>query len=172
MPEEPKIDPKLRDLAIEACDKHDKIESAINYVLRRLDDDPALKARLLTEIVACAIRRHVHDVRHDNLTAAKCANRCTRGADAIAIAGRVKAESLLDTWIMPDGRRLGDYKGTELKPLSVNEANLAAGHTANAAFYGRLAKIAGDNKVRTVVNADHARKLWDAIRKNQCEAAE
>lgn len=171
MSEDQPIDPKLRDLAVEACSKHDKIESAINYVLRKLDDNPALKAKLLTEIVACAIRRHIHNVRHDNLTATKRPNICTRGADAVAIAGRLKAESLLDTWIMPDGRRLGDYTGTELKPLAVNESNLAAGHMANAAFYGRLAKLAGDNKIRTSVPADRARSIWDAIRKGQSEAA-
>ena len=171
MNEETPIDLKLRDLAKEACEKHDKIESAINYVLRRLDDDPELKARLLTEMVACAVRRNIHYVRHETLTAVKMPNVCTRGANAVAIAGRVKAASLLDTWVMPDGRRLGDYKGTELKPLAANEANLAAGHEANAAFYGRLAKLAGDNKVRSAVDADRARAIWDAIRKNQSEAA-
>jgi hypothetical protein len=171
MPDETPIDPKLRDLAIEACKRHDKIESAINYVLRKLEDDPNLKQRLLTEIIACAIRQNIHAVRHTNLTAVKWSNRCTRGAAAVAIAGRVKAASLLDTWIMPDGRRLGDFKGTELQPLAANEANLAAGHEANSAFYFKLAKLAGDNKVRSAVDADRARAIWDAIRERRVEAA-
>lgn len=132
--------------------------------------EPAFDAALTAEYRRRALLLALHRGRHQNrydlklsassprpsvpLPQANLTNWSDAAADAVQ---EMRERAILDTWILPSGRRLGDVTGEELEPLIDAERLLARGHERNMRFFMRLRQSTPDSgKVRDYVTHEQA----------------
>jgi len=156
----------LPDLASDAC-KHDpSIVGAVRWALAWLQKHPKVAAELLEPMFAAAVRLQVNRYRHHGRWQLKCET--DRTMETIAAAGEAVMVELLDRWLLPDGRPLGDALGAELPEMAAQEQALANGHTMNAMFYSQLARIVPKGKtVREKVTNERAAAILGNLRKRE-----
>lgn len=164
--------PKLYQLAKSVCGKHDDINGAVSALMNRVKRlSKSSRETVIAEALAWACREAVYDARHVATTRLKFSpGHCTtRTASAMAAVNGAAARSLLNM-TMPDGRLLGDYVGSELEPVAADADEKARGFAQNAAFFRRMAALAGDRVVRKAVSDSQARDEWEKVTKCAGEA--
>jgi len=155
---------QLRELARQACKKHDVIDEAVEAVYQGLIAQPDVFDLMVEPALRMAIRETIYDVRHDEGSRVKYAPAdTTRGPDVLALVSRVGERSLLEL-AMPNGRRLGDQLGSDLRPLAEECRRQANGNLRRAALCEALADRVPDGEaVRDHVTTEDVRELWSAI---------
>lgn len=153
---------RLCDLAKIAVKKHSDIESAIKMVRRSIDRDTELRDALMEEILTRAIADAVYHARGSLKQTVKHSV-CSRDPAALSDVAAAVSKAMLDSWLMPDGRRLGDVDGSELPVFAADAEERARGHQQVATMYRKLHALVGDAKVRDKVSNDQAAKLWREI---------
>lgn len=155
----------LYDLLRQACAVDPKPDAAVSLASKWIREDAKLFDHLIGPMIRMALQRACYHVRHNVRSDVK-ASVSDSGGDSFRerlAAQPVKALSFLDAWQMPDGRSLADYTGAELLPVAEEQREQATGFAANAKFYSRLAKIAGDRKVGVAVKVGAAKRIWKEL---------
>ena len=147
---------QLNEMVKAACGEHTCIDDALTALLEVLDADRGLRRKLLTALIATALRRHIYIARQNVRAHLKHTTR-----DAAGIAAAAEAlESFADTWILDDGRRLGDVAREDLELLAGQEWALSQGHEKNARFYSELARRVGRRTVRMALSDEQVQDIW------------
>ena len=153
----------ITEMAKEACKKCPVIEDAVRYMKRKLNKDKALVADILDMLIETTVRRYIYCERNtvrNNIK--KCMD--PRGAKVLKEIGPLCAASLLDMWVMDDGRLLGDWTAGDLRGKATDEENMAYGHSKNASFYRAITKgLPADETIRGQVTPEAAQKIWSKI---------
>jgi hypothetical protein len=167
-------------MAREAVRSVANVERAIDYVLLKVQGLPAAAHK---EIMAEALRQYVraavlneHGRRREVAASIpfqmqpqsapkpqpKPSQLPARDASVIASVQHVVRAAFLGTWLLR-GRKLGEWRGVDLLPMAASHESSARGNQLRADFYNRLAKRAGDAKVKDAWTDEEAQKLWKEI---------
>lgn len=150
----------------DACDEYTVPADACDEVKRQLAGEPMVARAMKDWLFHRAVLESVHNRRHERLSQVKgnggrVIPETHRGAEAIEATAATRMQSLLETWVMPDGRRLGEWTGPQLKLQAMEERSLAHGHMKNATFFESLSlRCPGDKPVRKCVTDKEASALW------------
>lgn len=159
---------ELRTLARQYADKHDNPEAAVEAlrgdVMALLEGE---QEQAVLEAINEGCGAAVYSVRHAERERTKqrfLPGNANRPSSVLSAVSDAIGASILDQWILDDGRKLGDVLGTELRDFAATDRGKARGFIENATFYERIADLAGTRRVRDAVKADKAEKLWREVR--------
>jgi len=159
---------ELRTLARKYAEKFDNPEAAVealrNDVMALLDGE---QDQAVLDAISEGCGSAVYQIRHAERERTKqrfLPGNANRPSSVMSGVSDAIGASILDQWILDDGRKLGDVLGTELRDFAANDRGKARGFIENATFYERIAAIAGNKRVRDAVKPDKAEKLWREVR--------
>jgi len=147
----------IADLANEAAKKFKVISAGVKYMRSKMTTD------MEEELIVRGLQSALYDARHHVREAIKFVPKgCSRDPRSQSLRSEIAGLSLYQTWVMRDGRLLGDYTGNELKSESEYERLQADGHMINSKFYAELAgKIPGKAKLKNKLKADAVQDILD-----------
>ena len=152
----------IADLANEAAKKYKVISEGVKYMRSKMTTS------MEEELIKRGLQAALYDARHHVREAIKFVPKgCARDPRSQSLRSSIAGLSLYQTWVMRDGRMLGDYTGNELKVEAQYERVQADGHMLNAKFYDTLGrKIPGKAKLKNKLKADAVQDILNRCKED------
>lgn len=173
VPEIPDVN-NLADLMREACAIGPTPDEAVNVAREWLRQSPQLFDLLVEPMVRAALRRYAHEARHNVNRVMRTAGRRSvdsgeatpADVDSAYRAALTTAPAVIRSVLeisTPLGPKIGDCVGTDLFPIAEDYREQGRGKFAMATLCERLGSMAREHRVRDVVDAAQANRIYRSI---------
>lgn len=144
-------------------------QQAAKYLRVELGKHPALFGSIRERLIMSGILESVYNVRGMAKEAIKSAVWTITEAIAhdrkpvLSAMAKTRIRSILEIWTLPNGRALGDVRGTDLKQWEEQELKQSKGHLLNGNFYRVLRQKAGNSVIRRKLTSNDAINAWKKV---------
>lgn len=156
----------LMDLMREACKVGKSPDDAVNVARQWLREDSEMFDLLVEPMILAALRRYAHEVRHRSNRSIRQEVKAGGPSDsflATLTTAPAVMRSVLDITTPLGHKRIGDCIGTELPAVAEKYREQGRGSFNMAILCDKLARMAGEKRVRDAVDATKANRVWETI---------